>query len=264
MNGDVGIRFRRGHLQGEKGHELSDEVRDERAEDGPDQLSEGAGDNTAHVEYVRARRSPVNLILAGVLVLLVVAIGVAVFFVVEATQTQQQPRTMGDAQIQALQQQIQKNPRDGGLYLLLAAGYFRAKAYDKALKTLSDLQSTNPTGTILAESIYAQARIAQVRGDNNAAISGYQKSLKVSETADARWALGTLYLSLKQYKGATENLERYLALMPRDADGYAKLGAAYEGLGNRPKALEAYTQANTFVPDNPVILAAIKRLKGQH
>jgi tetratricopeptide (TPR) repeat protein len=244
---------------------LSDDPQLQQIPTSPEAPGSGeAGDEDALEVYDRPRRgSPLNLILAALVVLLLVGIAVAGYFVVRAAQTTEQPQTITDVQIQQIQQSIKKSPGDGGLYLALAASYYRVKAYDKALQTITELQSINPTGTILAESVYAQARIAQVRGDQDAALSTYLKSLGIAETADARWALGTLYLSRKQYDGAVKNLERYLVLMPRDADGYAKLGAAYEGRGDRKRALATYQKANSYVPGDSKIQAAIKRLKGQ-
>jgi tetratricopeptide (TPR) repeat protein len=207
------------------------------------------------------RRSWLNLVLAVTALLLLGGILVGAFFVVQAAKPQA-PQTMEEAQIQQLQAQLKKSPRNSGLYLSLAASYYKVKAYDKALEALGSLQSINPTGTVLAESVYAQAKIAEVRGDRNAAMTGYAKSLAVTETAEATWALGLLQLSGKQYPQAVRSLTRYSVIMPNDADVYVRLGAAYEGSGDRVKALASYEKAKSFVPDNAVALAAITRLKG--
>jgi tetratricopeptide (TPR) repeat protein len=233
----------------------------ERAQDVTDTiLDESAADGKA-VE--RGRRPWVDLILVVAALALLAGILVAAYFVVQAAQPGQQPQTMEEAQIQQLQQQIKQSPKATGLYLQLAGSYYKVKAYDKALQSINDLQSLHPTGTVLAESIYAQAKISEVRGDQNAAIAGYGKSLAVTETPDTRWALGVLYLNRKQYGDAIKNLQRYTAIMPTDADGLARLGAAYAASGDRAKALVAYQKAKSFVPDNPAVLAAIKRLGGQ-
>lgn len=208
------------------------------------------------------RRSRLDLILAVTAVVLLVGIFAGAYFVVQASQ-QQQPQSMEDAQIQQLQQQIKQSPKSPNAYLALAGAYYKVKAYDKALQALSDLQSTHPTGTVLAESVYAQAKIAEVQGNPEAAITGYQRSIAVTDTPDARWALGLLYLDRKQYGDATKSLERYVALVPSDADGFVRLGEAYEGIGARAKALAAYEKAKAFVPDNKAAAAAINRLKGQ-
>ncbi len=210
------------------------------------------------------RGSPVSLILASIIVLLLVAIGVGGFFILRTTRSAEVPQTMADSRIREVRAQIKKTPNVGGLYLVLANEYFKTKAYDQALQSLTDLQSINPTGAILAESLYAQGKIAEVRGNKDAAIATYLKSLEVTETVDVRWALGTLYLRDKRYDGAVENLERYVIAQSNDADGYAALGAAYEGLGDREKALAAYNKADALIPNTPGILAAIKRLKGQN
>ena len=243
---------------------MLDETREELLTNEPHEGSVGAdGDSEETEPYERPRRSSLNLILVAVLLLLLIVTGVAAFFVVTTSQTAKQPQTLADVQIQQLQQQIKTSPKDQTLYLELAASYYKTKAYDKALQAISDLQRMNPTGTVLAESIYAQARITEVRGNSDAAISGYLKSIDVTETAEARWALGTLYLSNKKYDDAVKNLQRYLVLVPTDVGGFVKIGAAYEGTGDRVKALAAYKKANSYVPNEPATLAAIKRLEGQ-
>ena len=243
---------------------MTDETHEEQLPDEPQEGPLGEdGDSEGAESYERPRRSPLNLILAGALVVILIGIVVAGFFVVQVASTAHQPQTMTDVQNQQIQAQIAKTPNDGTLYLELASNYFKVKAYDKALQALTSLQGTNPTGTILAESIYAQARITEVRGNRDAALSGYLKSLDVTDTAEARWALGTLYLSTTKYDDAAKNLERYLVLVPGDASGYEKLGAAYEGAGDPAKALAAYQKANSYVPNQPAILADIKRLEGQ-
>jgi tetratricopeptide (TPR) repeat protein len=209
------------------------------------------------------RRPWTNLVLAAVAFALLVGILVAGYFVLQVSKPGQQPVTMEDAQIQQLKTQIQKTPTNQGLYLSLAASYFKVKDYDKALETIKALEKMNPKGVVLAESIYAEARIAEMRGNADAAIPLYGRSLAVTETADVRFALGQLYMGRKQYAEAAKNLERYTALMPMDADGFVRLGAAYEGTGDKAKALAAYKKAKAYVPENAAATAAIKRLEGQ-
>ncbi len=227
---------------------------DPAAEEG---VSEGVADGGG------PRRSPLNLILAVALIVLLVGVGVAVFFVVQVATTSHQPQTMTDLQVQQLQQQIKKTPQNGTLYLQLASEFYNVQAYDKALQALKDLQSINPTGATLAESIYAQGRITEVRGDKNAALDDYLKSVSVTETAEARWALGNLYLDQKKYVDAAKDFEHYVVLVPGDAGGFAKLGAAYEGAADTQKALAAYRKSNAFIPNQPAVVAAIKRLEGK-
>ena len=152
---------------------MSEETREELLTEEPREGSADAdGDSEETQPHERPRRVSANLILVAVLVLLVVATGVAAFFVFATTQAAKQPQTMADVQIQQLQEQIKKSPNSQVLYLELASSYFKTKSYDKALQAISDLQSINPTGAVLAESIYAQARITEVRGNSDAAISG--------------------------------------------------------------------------------------------
>jgi tetratricopeptide (TPR) repeat protein len=114
----------------------------------------------------------------------------------------------------------------------------------------------------LASSLYARGKIAERQGDQDTALSDYLKSLDVTETLDARYALGALYLSRKQYNDAITSLQRYVAAQPDQAAVLTQLAAAYEGAGDTSKALETYQKSYEFDP-TPATLANINRLKGQ-
>lgn len=246
-----------------EGRELSYESNDELEPTATAGMGEQDRQEDDAVYEGKRRRSPLDLILVLAAVVLLAGIAVGVYFVLQAAKPGQQPQTMEDAQIQQIQAAIKQNPKAQGLYLQLAAGYFKVKDYDKANQALATLQSTNPTGTVLAESVYAQAKIAEMRGDSQTALTGYQRSLGITATPEATWALGSLCMDRKQYPDAVKNLEKYTSLMPTDADGYVKLGTAYEAAGDKTKALAAYKRATSFVPNNAAALAAINRLKGQ-
>jgi tetratricopeptide (TPR) repeat protein len=211
---------------------------------------------------VRPPRSKFNLVLVLVSLLLLVAIGVTGYLALQESQQQSIPQTMTDVQVQSFQDQLKKTPDDPSLYLGLAASYFAIKQYDDALGALDQMQSINPTGTALASGLYARGRIAERQGNQDSALSYYLKSLDVTETLDARYALGVLYLGRKQYNDAITSLQRYVAAQPDQAAVLRQLAAAFEGAGDTSRALETYQKAYEFDP-TPATLADINRLKGQ-
>lgn len=208
-----------------------------------------------------------GFLLILVLLLLIIALlggtAVASYYVLQAQQAAKVPQTLQDVVVRQIQAQLAKTPNNPTLYLQLAGSYYQMKDYNAAGKALSDLQAINPTGTVLALSLYGTGKIDEAQGKPDAALSSYQRSLAVTETLDTRYALGSLYLARKQYANAITNLERYVALAPSDPDGLTKLASAYEAQGNKAKALEMYQKALTFTVNDPKTLAAIKRLKGQ-
>jgi tetratricopeptide (TPR) repeat protein len=204
-----------------------------------------------------------NVILGITIVLLLVITSVAIVWVYRTAKLQQVPQTLADVTIRQLQDQIKKHPSDGAAYLSLAGTYFDTKQYDKALDVIHNLEATGPKGVLLAESTYAEAKIVETRGDTSGAERLYIASLDVTETADARYGLGLLYLGKQSYEQAVTHLARYSALVPDDAGALEKLAKAYEGAGQRAKALKTYQQALAYTPANTQIQAAISRLKGQ-
>lgn len=239
---------------------MTDEVREGPLDEVTDEVVTPGDEGT---EGYGTRGSWLNRILVLVAVLLVVAVGGLGFYVYRLATVPQAPQTFADVQIQELQTRIRQSPKNSALYLQLAANYYNIKEYDKALKALDDLRSTGVTGTPLAESVYATGKIEQTRGNEQAAVNGFEKSLKIAETADARWALGSVALKAKDWGKAIENLARYCVLNPNDVAGYKALGQAYEGKGDKANALKQYQKALSYVPTDADAQAAVKRLKGQ-
>jgi tetratricopeptide (TPR) repeat protein len=221
---------------------------------------------TEEVREAPAKRRPRGsrgmVVLVVVVAVLFVLTAAAGYYALQLTTTTQTPQTIGGARVQSLEQALKQDPSNPDAYLQLAAAYFDIKEYDKAQQTLDSMRSLGATGVPLAESVYASARIQAAQGNQDAAIKGYLRSLSITDTPDALWAVGQINLQRKQWDAAVQDFIRYVAQNPNDVEGYKALGAAYEGTGDRARALKAYEQGATFVPNDPVILAAIKRLKG--
>jgi tetratricopeptide (TPR) repeat protein len=210
----------------------------------------------------RPPRSWMNVVLGIAVVVLIGAIAVTGYLIFNRSQAQNIPQTMTEVQILAIKDQLKKTPNDASLYLGLASAYYGVKQYDDATDALDKLQSINPTGTMLASLMYARGKIAEQKGDQEAALQDYQKSIDVTDTLDARYALGVLYLNRKQFADSVKNLERFVAAQPDDASVLRQLAAAYEGAGDKTNALKTYEKAYKYDP-TPETLAEIKRLKGQ-
>lgn len=217
------------------------------------------------LEHDRSPRSRVNLILAVVALMVLVATVAVGYFIFQQTKLQDIPQTLADVNILNIQHAIDANPKQVGLYLDLAGAYYDIGRYDAALKAFDTLESSDPKpdATLLALSVYGRGKIAAKRGDSSTALGEYVRSLEITETPDARYALGALYVQRKQYKEAITSLERYVVLQPGEGDGLIQLAKAYEGAGDPADALKTYESARTYLLDDPEVNAAIARLKGQ-
>jgi tetratricopeptide (TPR) repeat protein len=232
-----------------------DEILDVDAQEGVDETEP---------EYLEpAPRSPLTMVLAAVVVLMVLAIGVLGYFTYQQSEVQKRPQTLTDVKIRQIKAEIAKDPNDPYPVLSLAGAYFRLKQYDKAVATLQQVKSMGATGTPLALSVYAIARIDQERGKEDVAIAGYEDSLKIAQTDDANYALGEIEVKKKQWDKAIEHMSAFIKNNEGDTNALKLLAAAYEGKGDKQNALKTYELSNTFVPNDASTLAAIKRLKGQ-
>lgn len=241
---------------------LADETHDPRPQtdlqseasttDSPESVSTG----------VRPRRSALTAVLTVVVLVLIAAVGVAGYYTYQAVVVSQQPQTLADVQVQQAQQALAAHPGDLSKSFQLAAAYYQAKDYDNVVKVLQGIESKGATGTPLAECTYGIAKVAEVRGDVATAIAGYQRSISIADNADARYALGMIYMQRKQYSEAIPQFKAYLAINTMDSTVFASLGSAYENTGDKVQALAAYKNADIYVPNDPTVVAAIKRLGG--
>jgi tetratricopeptide (TPR) repeat protein len=98
------------------------------------------------------------------------------------------------------------------------------------------------------QELYAQAKAAQKRGDNAAAIEKYRAMIKLAPHLAAAYNnLGMLYFDGHDYNRAAEVLQRGMELNPNMPSAAAMLGMSYFQLGNNEKAqplLEAALRAN--------------------
>lgn len=65
---------------------------------------------------------------------------------------------------------------------------------------------------------------------------------------DARLALISLYVKMKDYQGLTELLEEGTRLFPDDANSHYRLGIVYEFRKNLPAAIEEYRKTVELQP----------------
>src|ERR1700761_9835739 len=98
------------------------------------------------------------------------------------------------------------------------------------------------------QALYSEAKAAQQRGDNAAAIQKYRAMLKLApHLAPAYNNLGMLYFDQHDYPHAAEVLKRGLEINPNMPTASALLGMSYYEMGEHEQAeplLEAAAQAN--------------------
>ncbi len=212
----------------------------------------------------RARTSTGTVVLVALSTVLLAAIIGTGVYTVRLANMRSVPTTLADVAIQAQEAALEEDPENVALYLGLADLYYSAKAYDRALDALETLERSDPApaADLLALSAYGKGKIAYATGDVDAALGAYARSLEITETPEARLAAGALHLELRDHEPAIENLERYVRLVPSNGAALVQLAQAYEGTGDQDAALQAYQRAGALLKDDPEIMAALARLKG--
>lgn len=244
-----------------EGRELDDEIspRDDAPVD--DSQLVDADDLEAETSP-RARGNSQTLvaILLAVVVLLVAVVG---YLVVSRVIEGNGPKTLAGRKIEQYSAQIKDDPRNFMAYFQLTEVYYAQGRYDKALDTIADMRSQEPTGSVLAQAMLGEAKIRDTMGDSDQAVQLLLDSLDVKELAEVHYALAEIYSKRSEWSDAISQYEKYLGFEPGDAGAAVHLAEAYEKIGENDKALGAYQQAATYLPDDPDIAASIQRLGGQ-
>lgn len=120
--------------------------------------------------------------------------------------------------------------------------------------SLSFAQQADNEVTPEVQRLYAQAKDAQNRGDNTAAIEKYRAMLHLApHLAPAYNNLGMLYINQHDYANAAEILERALKLNPKMPSAAAMLGMSYFGMGEYEKAEPRLQSALHVSPEDNTV-----------
>ncbi len=194
------------------------------------------------------------------------------------------PRSLPEARLQAAQAQVDADPSDPEAYLALGAAQNRASMYSKALDTLDKIIDVEAVRT----AAWYQSGIAyRGLGREDDAIDAFRQALTFAEAdrdarlaqleqsgvtmdaylpdegANACIALAELLTADGDYDGAREAVQRLLDDDETDASAWLTLAAVEEAAGDDASAATAYRSALRFLPDDPTIIEALRRLDSE-
>lgn len=194
-----------------------------------------------------------------VLLLLVAVVGVG-GFVVRGLVVNPREMTPAQADIATGQSKVAADPNNVDAKLSLAYAYQRDGQYDKSIAEYALVLKTDPKNTA---ALYNTGLIQIQTGKGKAGEATLWAVLKIDpKHALAAKALGEYYASKKQYKSLLVAVGPVAAANPDLADLQYLLGQAYENLGQKDKAVEAYSNAIRFAPDLKTARDALRRLQG--
>jgi len=96
-------------------------------------------------------------------------------------------------------------------------------------------------------------RLLASRGDENAALASYRKSLSFGPTPAAWIGIGKVHEARRDLPAARDAYEAALALDPRHATALDRIADVWLGLGDPQRALDARYHAALHAPDRPAL-----------
>jgi tetratricopeptide (TPR) repeat protein len=135
------------------------------------------------------------------------------------------------------------NPHDGEAQYQLGLIYQQRRQYTEAIQRFRHAVAIDYTQT---DAHFQLGRIARQQGRLNDAVAHFQTVVdqdeKHSQSGVLR-ELGGVYLSVRQYQDARNELAAYVERWPYDPEGLFYYGQALEGLGDAAAAREMYARA---------------------
>ena len=135
------------------------------------------------------------------------------------------------------------NPHDGEAQYQLGLVYQRRRQFGEAIRRFRQAVAIDPTQT---DAHFQLGRIARQQGRLNDALAHFQTVVDQDEKhsqSEVLRELGGIYVSVRQYQDARNELAPYVERWPYDPEGLFYYGQALEGLGDAAAAREIYARA---------------------
>jgi tetratricopeptide (TPR) repeat protein len=135
------------------------------------------------------------------------------------------------------------NPHDGEAQYQIGLIYQRRRQYGEAIERFRRAIAIDPTQT---DAHFQLGRIARQQGRLSDALAHFQTVVDQDERhsqSEVLRELGGIYLSVRQYQDARNELARYVERWPFDPEGLFYCGQALEGLGDAGEACSMYARA---------------------
>jgi tetratricopeptide (TPR) repeat protein len=143
------------------------------------------------------------------------------------------------------------NPHDGEAQYQLGLIYQQRRQYTEAIQRFRNAIAIDPRET---DAHFQLGRIAREQGRLNDALSHFQTVLDQDEKhsqSEILRELGAMYVSVRQYRDAANELAIYIERRPFDPEGLFYYGQALEGLNRVAEAREMYERATEAVRTAP-------------
>jgi tetratricopeptide (TPR) repeat protein len=155
------------------------------------------------------------------------------------------------------------DPPSGEAYFYTGLSNKELKRFPEALDAL---KKSTAIDTAKADRFFWLGVLNDQQKNIPDAQAAFQRAVALDDTSKlaskARAQLGYYRLLEKDWPGATQHLERSVALDAQYVQAWVWLGQGYQNSGNREKAMEAYRKALALDPNQPEANKGIKILSG--
>jgi tetratricopeptide (TPR) repeat protein len=171
------------------------------------------------------------------------------------------------AVVTILNRRIALDQRSGEAYYYIGLSHKEMKQYPEALEALrkaAAIDSSRGDRYFWLGILHAQ--LAAPGKEDPEARAAWERSVALDSTSKtagiAYRQLGYYRLLNRDWSGAIAQLERSVAIEPRDLQSLVWLGQAYQNSGSRTRAAEFYNRALEVDPKQPDALKGLQILKG--
>ena len=141
-------------------------------------------------------------------------------------------------ELKTLQQQVWKNPKDAGGYMLLGNGYARSQRYSEAKEAYMSALAINPK---LDEAYHALGAIAFNQKNYAESLKYFQKHLEhAPKDSLILYDVGNAYMQLKQFDKAAKSYSEAIDNSESFTEAHYNLAICYLNTGQRAEAQVIY------------------------
>lgn len=213
-------------------------------------------DKLPKAKRVGARNTRLAVVLAG---LIVVLVGVVVYLILGSPIFTSEPTTDAERDYQLLLEGLKKDPKNPAVLMTIAETEYlmgrKGQAMDHAEQAMK--YGKDQKGLQIR---YAQLLVQEKEYDKALKALKVEVELTDKASAEPYFLIAQVYAEKKDYKSALKNMKIGLGIAPQAADMRAVYADILVRSGKKKEGIEEYKEALKFLPNDPGIVAALKKL----
>ena len=154
-------------------------------------------------------------------------------------------RSQYDKAIADLNKAAALSSHDASIYMTRGSAWVGLKEHHRAIEDFNRAIELSPE----AEAFVARADARREIQEYHRALEDYERVISLNPDTHVYVGRGCTYLDVNDYDNAVDDFDKAIALDESNTDAHVRSGDAYRALGNHTKAIKAYTQAISLLPE---------------